>query len=182
MQKTPFKMTTTQALNRIHWRFGGDNNPNPFPVNENDLEAFNALYDDHIERQKKQIHNYCLFAKLYIYLYMKILENDGSTVKDNFARKKIYNLLKKPLPQIINDFRQSLNDSEQYELLETINDGAIKHPVLQTEDERATNLQKMELLLEDPENRKKFLGEVWDYNSVLELSEAEVNQAINKFK
>jgi hypothetical protein len=175
-------MTTKQALNRIFWRFGGNDNSNPFPINEKDIEAFNALYDEHIERQKKQFHSYSLFAKLYTYQYMKILENDRSTVKDNFARKKIYNLLKKPLPQIIEDFQKSLNDSEQYGLLETINEGEVKHPATQTEAEKATNFEKLEKLLKDPENQCKFDGEVWDYKTVQELVEAEVNQAINKFQ
>ncbi len=181
-QLTLFKMTTKQALNRIYWRFGGNDNSNAFPVNEKDIEAFNALHDDYIERQKKQFHSYTLFAKLYIYLYMKILENDQTTVLESFARTKIYNLLKKPLTQIIEDFQKSLNDSERYSLLENINKGEIKHPATLTEAEKVVNLQKMEELFKNPENRCKLLGEVWDDEKVENLVEAEVNQAINKFR
>lgn len=175
-------MTTTQALNRIYWRFGGNNNSNPFPVNEKDIEAYNTLHDDYIERRKKQFHSYSLFAKLYIYLYMKILENDQTTVLEPFARRKIYNLLRKPLTQIIEDFQKSLNDSERYNLLENINNGEIKPPETLTMAEKAANLHKLEKLVMDPENRKKLLGEVWDEETVDSLVEAEVNQAINEFK
>lgn len=175
-------MTTIQALNRIYWRFGGNNNANPFPVNENDIEAFNLLYDDYNRRQKEQFHDYTLFAKLFIYLYMKILLNDGSTIEDGFARRKIYNLLKKPLSQIIEDFQKSLNESGQYAFLNKITGVEEKDHALQTEAEKAANLRKLEEMLKDPENRIKFFGDVWDYDKVQMLAEAEVNQAINYFK
>lgn len=175
-------MAIINAVNRLYWRFGGNGNKYPFPVNNKDIEAYNIIKDHILQSQKKQFEKEELFAKLYIYLYMKILQNDQTTVMDNRARKKIFNLLKKPLYQIVEEFQKSLNDSEQYGILETIQEGKIKHPATQTETEKEASQERLKIILEDPKNKDKFMGEVWDYETVLNLVEAEVNQAINTFK
>jgi hypothetical protein len=174
-------MKIKTAINRIFWRFGGNENKKPFPVNQEDVNAYNSI-DEYIKQaEKQQCQQNENFAKLYTYLFMKILENDKSTVMDNLARKKIYSLLKKPLYQVIEDFKNSLNDSEQYEALEA-SGASLKHPLLINEQETADSVEKLKEFVKTPENKSKLLGEVWDFETVKECIEAEINQALNLFK
>lgn len=178
------EMYIIKAVRRLGWRFqeASRKEVKSFVINQNDLNALISIanYVEHIQKQQYQDHQ--LFAKLYIYLYMKILVNDGSTIEDGFARRKIYNLLKKPLSQIIEDFQKSLNESGQYAILNEITGRGENHLAIQTKAEKEANFQKLEELLKDPENRIKFFGDIWDYDKVQKLAEAEVNQAINYFK
>ena len=194
----------TNALNRLYWRFGGNDNKNPFPVNQSDLDALQEISNYIDESEKKQYEHNELFAKLYIYLSQKIMENDGSTVFETNHRRKIGNLLKKPLSHIIEDLKNSLNDSEMYFMLDKskIKGGVIPegmghvhidyiHEALSEEmspenvlktlnkwvkqkDKEQENI--MELYKENPD---AVLGNVWDYETVQDAMIAEVNNVIN---
>jgi len=174
-------MKIKQALNRVFWRFGGNNNKHPFPVNQDDVDSYNAIEDYITKKEKEQFTNQELFAKLYIYLYMKILENEKTTIMDLHARKKIYNLLKKPMAQVIQDFTQSLNDSEAYSLLDSL---GVDSSDSRKETEQINKLvkEKLKEAVKTSENVSKLLGEVWDYDFVADCLESEVNQAINLFE
>lgn len=171
----------TKALNRIFWRFGGNGNKNPFPVNQGDLDALQELSDYVEETQKQQYEQNELFAKLYIYLSQKIMETDKSTVFETNHRRKIGNLLKKPLSQIVNDLTDSLNDSEQYALLQDAGCD-FKHPALRIEGETTKQTQKLNELLRTPKNALKLSRQVWNYEQVNEAIIAEVNHIINLSK
>lgn len=176
-------METKKALQRLGWRFSEAINKgdNIFRINANDLEALKSIDSAIKEHQKQQYEHNELFAKLYIYLFQKILENDNATVMDKEPRRKIYNLLKKPLESIISDFTQSLNDSERYEVLESAG-VSMEHPALETEENKQNDTAAIQEALKEPENMQKFLGEVWDNKTVAEIMQTEVNQAINLFK
>ena len=174
-------MKIKQAVNRLFWRYGGNDNKNPFEVNQQDVDSYNAIEQYIAKKEKEQFINQELFAKLYIYLYMKILENDKTTIMDVNARKKIYSVLKMPMAQVIEMFTQSLNDSEAYSLLDSLG--------VDSSDSRKETKQSNELIkdklkeaVKTPENVSKLLGDVWDYKFVAECLEAEVNQAINFFE
>ncbi|SHG34890.1 hypothetical protein SAMN05444483_10992 [Salegentibacter echinorum] len=176
-------METKKALQRLGWRFSEaiKKSDNSFHINSNDLEALKAINRAIQEHQKQQYEHNELFAKLYIYLFQKILENDNATVMDKEPRRKIYNLLKKPLHSIISDLTQSLNDSERYEVLEKA--GALMdHPAIESNEKRINSTKAMQRALKDNENTQKFLGDVWDYETVSEIVQTEINQAINIFK
>ena len=165
-------MKTTEAINRIYWRFGGNDNSHPFPVNEKDVEAYNVLAKVVDNYQKQQFQNNELFAKLFIFTYKRIFELEGGNIMDQgmaAKRRKIYNLLQKPVPQLIEEFKDMLNDSEVYELCESIGIEN-KHPALETQQESVDNMVKLQNALKTPENKSKFFREVWDYDVVAEMS------------
>ena len=171
-------MTTKQAINRIGWRFGGNGNKKPFPVNAEDIEAFNQFSEYYEQTQKQQFEANELFAKLYIFTSMRVMEKEGSTVFDNSARRRIGNILKKPLSQIIQELQQSLNDGEQYGLLETAGHD-FKHPALRKGVENTNVLRSLNELLKTAENVSALTGDVWDYETVEQNMMAEINQQIN---
>lgn len=172
-----------KAIQRLGWRFSEalKKPDNSFRINSQDIQALQDI-DAYIEeKQKQQFKDQELFAKLYIYLMMKVNEADKTSVYDKNARRKIGNLLKKPMQQIIEDFRQSMNDSELYELMEEIG-VKMKHPLSKSEEERANDINNISDAIKSPENMDRLTGEVWDYQTVADCLEADVNQAIESFE
>lgn len=198
-------MGIKKALNRIYWRFGGNKNPKPFPVNEMDLDAYNEI-NDYIERmEQRQFDANHLFAKMYIFTSMKIMEQDKTTVFDNNHSKKIANLLKMPIEQIIENLVKSMNDSEVYYVIDkaeikggvipegmhhvnfeaiaqtmeqngaSLKDIAVKRA--QWTNQRAKEHSEMNRLFK--ENPDAFNRKVWDYDSVHPSIIGEVNSIIN---
>jgi len=171
-------MNTRQAINRIGWRFGGNENKYPFPVNEQDIEAFNQISDEFEAKQKQQFSNNEAFAKLYILVYAKMIEHYKTSVFDHEPRKAVIKLLERPLPEIIEDVRRRLNDSERYSLIESIQ-GKIKHPVTVSDNERQKNTEKIKEALKSDENVNILINDVWDFETVSDCLISEVNHAIN---
>lgn len=198
-------MEIKKALNRIYWRFGGNKNTKPFPVNEMDLDAYNEI-NDYIDRmEQRQFDANHLFAKMYIFTSMKIMEQDKTTVFDNNHSKKIANLLKMPIEQIIENLVKSMNDSEVYYVIDKaeIKDGVIPegmHHVnfeaiaqtmeqngaslkdiavkrAQWTNQRAKEYSEMNRLFK--ENPDAFNRKVWYYDSVHPSIIGEVNSIIN---
>ena len=163
-----------EAIKRIGWRLSNG----PFEVNRNDIEAFNDISVFVEKAQKKQFEHNELFAKMYIYTAMKIMENDNSTVFDANHRKKIGNLLALPLDQIIENLTDSLNDSEQYGVLKDAGLD-LRHPALLKTSERADNMDKINEALKTPLNEERLFGKVWDFEAVKNGMIAEVNNMIN---
>jgi uncharacterized membrane protein YgaE (UPF0421/DUF939 family) len=170
-----------KAIDRIFWRFGGNGNKKPFPVNDKDIEAYNHIEKYFQETQKQQYEANELFAKMYIYTAMKIMENDKSTVYDKNHQKKIGNLLKYPLSQLIENLAQSLNDSEMYSLLEDAGHD-FKHPALRKEGEPPECMEKLQTLLKEPKNANKLYGKAWTYEKVKDPIMDEINNLINLYK
>lgn len=164
-------------LQRLVWRFtdAGKKPSKSFTVNQNDIEALKGI-DEYVERMEKNLfHSNELFAKLYIFMFMRVLENEKSTVYDNSARRRIGNLLSKPLEQVISDLVDSLNDSELYNWLENLGI-EIKHPALRTEAETIDISNKLNNALKTP--LKSVLEPVWEYETVYPAVIAEVNSMI----
>lgn len=175
-------MKIREAIQRIGWRFGGNGNKNPFPVNENDIEAFNALSQYVEETQKQQYEANELFAKLFILVYAKMVEHYKTDILDDIPRKSIYALLKKPLPSIIDDFKDRLNDWTRSAVMENLTGEKQKHPSLQTEEEKQSSLKALESHLIDENNKVDYLHGAWEYEAVEACLIAEVNQAINLYR
>lgn len=169
--------TIRKAVNRVFWRFGGNGNKKPFPVNQEDVDSYSIIKDYVRQTEQNVFKNNEAFAKLYIYLTMKINEADKTSVYDANARRKIGNLLNRPLNLIIEDFKTSLNDSEMYELLDSAGI-EIKHPALKNEAQTTTDTKKLIEAVKTPENREKLLREVWDYDTVQDCLISDVNRAL----
>ena len=167
-------MEVKKAIEKIAWRFLKGN----FTPNKNDQDAINDIIDYFNQTQNKQFEANELFAKMYIHTAMKIMESDGTTVFENSHRKKIGNLLSKPIDQIIENLQKSLNDSEQYGLLKDAGHD-FRHPALRIEGETRETIKKLNELLKTHENIERLTGEVWDFDTVKTAIEVEVNQMIN---
>jgi|GEM_PF-3569875 len=168
-----------KSLQRIGWRFSeaAKRSDKSFKINQNDVDALKDIAQYVEQTQKEQYQANHLFAKLYVYMFMKILEQDGSTVFDNNARRKIGNVLKKPLKQLIEELQRSLNDSEQYGLLENLGI-ELKHPALRKEGETKKNMETINKLLES----ETIITDVFDFDTVEQAVMAEVNQQINLWR
>lgn len=173
------KMGIIKAIQRLGWRFSeATKKDNTFTVNQNDIDALTTIAGYVEQTQKQQYEANHLFAKLYTYMAMKIMDNDGSTVFENNHRRKIGNLLKKPLSQIMDDLTESLNDSERYGLLESIGVD-LKHPALRKEAETTKTMKELNKALKTPENDSRLLGNVFSKEHVQEAMIAEINLLIN---
>lgn len=170
-------MKIKTAVNRVFWRFGGNDNKNPFPVNEADVEAYNRIKEYVEEKETEQFANNELFAKMFILMYMKVLEKDGGSVYDTRARMKICDFLRLPIDGIVEKFTSFLNDSAYDDLVITLG-AKIKHPALQTDAEVDEFIQKLNEALRKPENEKIFFRQAYEHDFVKDCLIAEVNQAI----
>lgn len=168
-------MDIIQAVNRIGWRFGGNGNKNPFPVNEKDLEAFNAIIKVVKEHQDQQFQQNQLFAKLYIFVYMRFISKMEATVMHTEPRKAMHKILERPIERWIEDFKNEMNDSEMYEALKQSNI-EIKHPLTLTDEEKKQNSINVS---QNKETLLKAIKNVWDYDTVKDCLEIEINNALN---
>ena len=157
-----------KALERIGWRFSQGK---AFKPNDNDINAYNELVD-YYEKTSNEIYNANeLFAKLYIYVYMRLLERRQATVMDKGTRKRMYDMITKPMPNIIQEFTQSLNASEFYSLCDGLDIEARKH----TSESKIKEDSKK---LENVKDKAALKGQIWDEATVSECLMQEVNQAI----
>ena len=174
-------MEIRKAINRIGWRFGGNDNKHPFPVNETDIDAYNSISDYVEETQKGQFRNNELFGKLFILAYAKMIEHYKTDVFDDIPRKAMYKLLDRPIEKIIEDFTQRLNDSGKYAFIESVQ-GQIKHPATLSEARRSLSTQQMKNALKNAENVDLLIEDVWKVEDVKEFLTIEVNNALNILK
>lgn len=173
-------MEVRSAVKRLGWRFSqaAKREDLSFRINQADINALELIGEFVEISLKQQFEANHLFAKLYIYLFQKVLEQDGTTVFDNDARKKIGNVLKMPLSQCIENLQKSLNDSEQYALLYKAGHD-FQHPQLRQGIETTEVLERLNTLLKKHENLSALTGKAFEFDTVSEAVMAEVNQQIN---
>jgi len=173
-------MEIRKAVQRIGWRFAeaAKRQDRSFRLNDNDIQALEVIDSYVVKAQKQQFINQELFAKMYIFLFMKIMEADNSTVLETFARRKIYDVLDKSISQLVDDFTESLNSSEAYVFLEEIGAASNLNGNYNSVKENEIK-NKLSESCKDPDNLNRLIGKVWDREFVAEMLEVEVNQAIN---
>ena len=177
-----------------------------FRPNKNDEEAINEIITHNNDFAARVFERQGLFAKLFIYLYMKILEKDGTTVFDNSVRREIGNILEKPISQLLEELQQSLNDSELYRKIDkTKTNGVIpegmdhihedhieevlnssnlseKETAIKVFNWRKERIKNKEALYKMyKENPDAFIKGEWDYETVEKAVMYEVNQMINLY-
>lgn len=108
-------MKIEKSVQRIGWRLG---QKKPFTPNQNDIEAYNEIVEYVVNTQKDQLMKNQLFGKLYIYVYGQFLRYYKATVFDEIPQKELHKLLDKPLRNIIEDFKDLLNNDELYSSIE----------------------------------------------------------------
>ena len=174
-------MNIIKALDRIGWRFGRDNENKKtiFPVNQLDLDAFNAIEPYIYKAREQQWQDNELFAKLYIMAYAKMVEHFKTDIFDKEPRKQMMKLLDRPMEMIIQDFTDRLNDSEMYFMVEKVIGGVLKHPITLSEEQIGTNIEKIKEAFRNDDNVKVIVDDVWKYEDVKECLVAEVNHVLN---
>ncbi len=175
-------MDINKAVQRLGWRFdqASKRQDHNFIINQNDLDALKTIDAFVVKDQRKQYQEYELFAKLYINNLTELIEHYNTTIFDPTPRRRIHGVLRQSLPELTEKLKQALNDSEKYEIMKEIGID-LKHPLLRSEEETAEDLDKLQEVLTDSEDKKRLLGEVWDYESVKDCVEMEVNSAINSY-
>lgn len=175
-------MDINKAVQRLGWRFdqASKRQDHSFIINQNDLDALKTIDAFVVKNQKGQLKNHELFAKLYINNLSDLMEYYNTNIFDPIPRKRIHEILRQSLPELIEKLKETLNDSEKYVLMKEIGID-LKHPLLRSEEETAEDLNKLQEILGDSENKKRLLGEVWDYETVKDCLELELNRAINLF-
>lgn len=143
-----------------------------------DAEALDMIMGFVEDKHKKQIQDHQLFAKLYIVVYSQYLEKYKTTVFDDIPRKELTKLLSYSTEQLVQRFTDKLNESELYSLFETL-DIDMSHPATKTQEIKDKETDKLQEALKDKDNFDKFNGKVWDYETVKENLELQINNTIN---
>lgn len=175
-------MDINKAVQRLGWRFekASKKSDHSFTINQNDLDALKTIDAFVVKNQKEQLQNQELFAKLYINNLTELIEHYNTSIFDPIPRKRIHGVLRQSLQNLTEKLKDTLNDSEMYKLMKEIGVD-LKHPLLRSEEETGTDLDKLLGAFIDSENKKRLIGEVWDFETVKDCLEKEVNSAINLF-
>ena len=175
-------MDINRAVQRLGWRFekASKRSDHRFNINQNDLDALKIIDAFVVKQQKEQLQNQELFAKLYINNLTELIEHYNTNIFDPIPRRRIHGILLQPLHKLTKKLKDTLNDSEKYELLNEIGVD-IRHSLLRSEEETVKNLDTLQGAFDNSENKKRLLGEVWDFETVKDCLEQEVNSAINLF-
>ena len=172
-------MTITKALERLSWRFS---QRKPFIANQNDINALNQVIEYCDKKQSEQIQNYQLFAKLYVYLYGQFLDYYKTTVFDPIPQKELHKILDKSLWFLIEEFTQTLNESERYGFMTEAGVDMNKHPLTVPESDKKQQVAALNKMLQDNKNMEIFKGQAWSVEDVKENLETQINAAINAFE
>ena len=177
---------------------------NVWKATPKDAEAINTIMKFVEDKHRKQIQDYHLFSKLYIMVYAKFLDKYKATVFDDIPRKELTKYLDQPIEYIIKRFTERLNESELYTVFDLAgkkdfdhihlthiksfykemgyNDGVVKQKVKKIIDDRKKSRDSLEVLLDSHQDVKNYLfkgKEIWDYNTVKDNLELQINNTIN---
>jgi len=111
MQSTDMVNTVKKAVEHLKWRLENFNGKT-LNVRENDIKAYNMIFDFVEQKHKEQINDHQLFAKMYITFYGELLKYYGTTVMDTQPEKDIQQILKMPMEQVIEKFIDKAYDME----------------------------------------------------------------------
>ncbi len=143
-----------------------------------DKTAINSIMDFVEAKHKKQYQDHHLFAKLYIMVYAQFLERYKATVFEDIPKKELSKFLDQPLTHIIQRFTDRLNESELYSLFDELNVNR-EHPILQTPETKVKELNTLKTALNDSDNKDRFEGNVWDYETVKDHLELQINEVVD---
>ena len=164
-------MTIEKAMQRIVWRVSnGTHTPN-----QNDVEAV-TIVAEWINRQKTQeVQQNRLFAKMYVYSFVNELQFYQNL---KFAQKRLHEILKTPLIQLYNDFKNKLNEVELNNLKKSFGFCNL-HPLAMTEEQTQKDA---DLLKENSEVIQKYLFGIWTAEKIENGLNSQISEAINQYK
>ena len=170
-------MTIKKAIEHLVWKY--QNKWNPTQADADALNTIMKFVEDH---HKKQIQDYQLFAKLYIMVYAQQLEHYKTTVFDDIPKRVMKGYLDKPVTYFIELFTKRLNESERYSLFEEIGIELGTHPAIKSEIDKENETNILQNALKDKDNLDRFKGEIWDYETVKDCIEMDINNVINELR
>jgi hypothetical protein len=168
-------MTIKKAVEHFVFKF-----KNVWSPTKPDVDALNTIMNFVKNKHELQLQNNELFAKLYVMVYAQFLERYNATVFDDIPVKELNRYLDTSLERIIQRFTQKLNDSELYSLFEDIGIED-KHPALKKQQEKNKETELLKNAIKDKNNLDKLTGSVWDYETVKENLELQINNTLNLF-
>lgn len=172
-------MEVIKAIQRLGWRFSeATKNGNMFTVNQNDLDALSGIATYVEQAQNKQFQENELFAKLYIKVYLKMIEHYKTDIFDTEPRRQMIKILETPIENVMQEFTDRLNDSEKYVRINTLGVD-LKHPALRNDKETTRYNEKIKSLLKTSNLEDVILKDVWGLEDVKGCLIIEVNNAIN---
>lgn len=163
-----------RALDNLKWRIENAlKTQKPIRVTDKVIQDYNNI-EAFVKRAESGLFqsNY-LFAKLFVWTYMRELEASKTTILDNVVRDKIYLALKTPYDQLVGQFAKSLNESGLYSLMEEV---SVKHPGVQSVDEIRVDTKN---ILAKENGKDYLLGEVWKKDEVEACLKREIIQAVD---
>lgn len=169
-------MTIKKAVNHFIFKFN-----KVWKITPKDREALTEIMQFVEDKHKYQFNNHQLFAKLYVMVYAQFLEKYNTTVFDDIPVKELTRYLDQPLERIIQRFTDKLNESELYGLFDEIGI-EMKHPALVSQEQKDKDTSKIQKAIKDKDNFDRFTGQVWDYQTVKENLETQINHTINLIK
>lgn len=169
-------MNIEKSVRRIAWRLS-----NGWKANQNDIDAVNEIIEFVNAKQKEQIKDNQLFAKMYIHIYGEYLKFYKATVFDEIPQKELHKILDTPLSEIIENFKKDLNDSERYEIMKSLG-MEDKHPATRTDQEKQKEKEITEQILEKHSHDEIFFNDIWDYKTVEKNLIIQINAVLNSFK
>lgn len=198
-------MTIKKATEHFGFKLNPKNNI--WKATKKDIEALNTIMDFVEAKHKKQIQDYHLFAKLYIMVYSQFLDKYKSTVFDDIPKKQLNKYLETPLVEIIERFKDKLNESELYTVFDLNGRKDFEHmhithiesfykdmgyegSVLESKvssitEERKKSNKALRTLLSDYPEIEGYLykgNEIWDYDTVKDNLEAQINNTIDSIQ
>lgn len=145
---------------------------------DKDAEAINEIMKFVQDKSNQQFQDYHLFAKLYVMVYAQFLDKYNATVFDDIPIKELTRYLDIPLEKIIERFTDKLNESELYGLFDELN-VCQDHPALQSDSVKKNEINVLSDAIKDDNKLKQFNRDVWDYQTVKDNLEAQINNTIN---
>ena len=167
-------MQIERAIKHFHYKLA-----NVWNSTEPDIKAFNSIRDYFTLKNKEQINNNLLFAKLYIYTYSQFLEKFNATVFDDIPQKELNKMLSMDLEAFIDAFTNKLNQSDLYEVIERL--GLSKgHPA--TRNDIETNSDRAKIKNMSKENIELISNPAWNSEDVGNNLIAMINAVLNSIK
>jgi hypothetical protein len=164
-------MTIEKAMQRIVWRVSNGT----YTPNQNDVEAI-TIVAEWINRQKTdEIQKNKIFAKMYVYCFI----NEIEFFKDlKFAQRKLHTVLKMPLIQLYDGFKNKFNEIELNAVKKSLgfsNLDAEFMPDYQKQKESDLIKQNLELI-------QKYSQGIWTTEKIEKGLNNQISEAINHYK
>jgi len=164
-------MTIEKAMQRIVWRVSNGT----YTPNQNDVDAVTEVAE-WINRQKTQeVQQNRLFAKMYVYCFINELQFYQNI---KFAQKKLHEILKTPLIQLYDQFKERLNLVELNNIKLSFGFTNL-HPLIVSEEQKDKEAQ---LMKENSEVMQKYLFGIWTPEKIENGLNNQISEAINHYK